>query len=331
MALQQRHQVFVSSTYHDLKLERQLVLQTLLSFDCIPAGMELFPAANSDPLSYIKGVIDNSDYYVLVVANRYGSLMADGTSFTEAEYNYALQRDIPIIACLRTETDEGQQSASLEDPEAQEKLTKFKTRLKDRLVGYWDTPEKLALLVMKSLTDLRRDFPRAGWVKGDAIATEEILLENARLRTENDELRKESEEDDPPVPVPIEGIASLDTQMTLTLNYFTREKHKTSITMTWRELFTELAPSLQENLHDRDVRYRLVAICRRRTSLPSGAYNLELEDHDFYTVRTQLQGYGLVRLLHADMSRGRIGTLWILTRRGMQFMLNNSIVLEAET
>ena len=41
-AIERREQVFVSSTYLDLKFERQEVIQTLLEADCIPAGMEMF-------------------------------------------------------------------------------------------------------------------------------------------------------------------------------------------------------------------------------------------------------------------------------------------------
>ena len=36
-----RYQVFVSSTYEDLKAERQEVMHALLELDCMPAGMEL--------------------------------------------------------------------------------------------------------------------------------------------------------------------------------------------------------------------------------------------------------------------------------------------------
>jgi hypothetical protein len=61
---QVRYQVFVSSTYRDLQQERQQVMQALLELDCIPAGMELFPATDDDQWTLIKKVIDNSDYYV---------------------------------------------------------------------------------------------------------------------------------------------------------------------------------------------------------------------------------------------------------------------------
>lgn len=66
-AEQKKYQVFVSSTYEDLKPERQEIMHALLELDCIPSGMELFSAADEDQWSLIKGVIDDCDYYVVVI------------------------------------------------------------------------------------------------------------------------------------------------------------------------------------------------------------------------------------------------------------------------
>jgi hypothetical protein len=60
--MDKRYQVFVSSTYADLKEERQRVIQALMEMDCIPAGMELFPAADQEQFEFIKRVIDDCDY-----------------------------------------------------------------------------------------------------------------------------------------------------------------------------------------------------------------------------------------------------------------------------
>ena len=46
--MDKRYQVFVSSTYADLKEERKAIIQTLIELGCIPAGMELFPAADEE-------------------------------------------------------------------------------------------------------------------------------------------------------------------------------------------------------------------------------------------------------------------------------------------
>src|SRR6266550_1520088 len=97
MTPDKRYQVFVSSTFQDLQEERQEVMQALLELDCIPAGMELFPAANEDQWTLIKKVIDDCDYYLVIIAGRYGTIGPDGLSYTELEYRYALDAEKPVI------------------------------------------------------------------------------------------------------------------------------------------------------------------------------------------------------------------------------------------
>ncbi len=55
--MDKRYQVFVSLTYTDLKDERKRVTQTLMEMDCIPAGMELFPALDEDQWTFIQRII----------------------------------------------------------------------------------------------------------------------------------------------------------------------------------------------------------------------------------------------------------------------------------
>lgn len=76
--MNKRYQVFVSSTIEDLKEERLKVLNALLKISCIPAGMEYFSASSNEQFEYIKRVIDQVDYYILIVAGRYGSIAEDG-------------------------------------------------------------------------------------------------------------------------------------------------------------------------------------------------------------------------------------------------------------
>ena len=65
--MDKRYQVFVSSTYADLREERQRAIQTVIKMGCIPAGMELFPAVDEEQFEFIKSVIDDCDYYLLIV------------------------------------------------------------------------------------------------------------------------------------------------------------------------------------------------------------------------------------------------------------------------
>src|SRR5580704_15967857 len=69
-----RYQVFVSSKYADLKEERSKVIQTIMELDCIPAGMEIFPAIDDEQFNFIKKIIDDCDYYILIIGGRYGTI-----------------------------------------------------------------------------------------------------------------------------------------------------------------------------------------------------------------------------------------------------------------
>src|ERR1700683_1236401 len=101
---ERRYQIFVSSTYLDLIEERQAVTAALLQLNAFPSGMELFPAADDDAWTLIKRVIDEADYYLLIVAGKYGSVdPADGLSYTQKEYEYAVSKGKPVMAFLHAD------------------------------------------------------------------------------------------------------------------------------------------------------------------------------------------------------------------------------------
>jgi predicted transport protein len=54
---ERRYQIFLSSTYDDLREERQAVTQSILALGHLAAGMELFPASDLAQLDLIKRVI----------------------------------------------------------------------------------------------------------------------------------------------------------------------------------------------------------------------------------------------------------------------------------
>ena len=114
--MDKRYQVFVSSTYADLKAERQHVIQTLMEMDCIPAGMELFPAADEEQWAFIKKVIDDCDYYLLIIGGRYGSTTDEGISYTEKEFDYAISRGLKVVALVHGAPDDIPFGKSEQDP-----------------------------------------------------------------------------------------------------------------------------------------------------------------------------------------------------------------------
>ena len=67
--------------------------------------MELFPAASDDQWTLIRRVIDDCDYYVVIVAGKYGSRGADGRSYTEMEFDYAVEIGKPVSTLVTTSVE----------------------------------------------------------------------------------------------------------------------------------------------------------------------------------------------------------------------------------
>jgi len=190
--LNRRYQVFISSTYRDLHVERQEIIRALLELDCIPAGMELFPAADDDAWTLIKRVIDESDYYIVISAGRYGSAHPEtGTSYTEMEYDYAASIGKPIIAFLHSDL----QSLPVEKSDTSEKskkeLLKFRSKMQQKVTKDWTTPDGLAAVVSRSIVQLIKQRPATGWIRADLDDTQELKEKVAELSLkliENEEL-----------------------------------------------------------------------------------------------------------------------------------------------
>ena len=83
MNTKRKFSIFISSTYEDLKKERQALIGVALENNFIPVGMEQFHAAPTSQWNVITKMIDESDFYLLVVGGRYGSIDEEtGISYT---------------------------------------------------------------------------------------------------------------------------------------------------------------------------------------------------------------------------------------------------------
>lgn len=91
---------FISSTFESLRSERNQVIDTLLDFRVLPIGMEHFTVSSSGNFSELAALIDDSDFFVLLLGRYYGSCDKDGVSWTEHEYKYARKKKKPILAII---------------------------------------------------------------------------------------------------------------------------------------------------------------------------------------------------------------------------------------
>lgn len=193
-----KYQVFISSTYEDLAEVRKAVARALLTAGQIPAGMEDFTAKDDRGWKTITRVIDQSDYYVLLVAGRYGSIDDSvGVSWTEREYDYARSKGVPVLAFLR-ERAETPGSQMDTDPRRVEKLAAFIDRIKaNHMKASWRGPDDLAGKVTEAIRQQIQDDDddgqsRPGWYRGDQVPSTTALDEFARLSDESARLREEN-------------------------------------------------------------------------------------------------------------------------------------------
>lgn len=187
--MSKKYQIFVSSTYQDLKNEREQVIKAVLEMGHIPVGMEMFSAADEEQWKIIARQIDEIDYYAVIVAHRYGSVTPEGLSFTEKEFDYAVAKGIPILGFVIDDAAPWPKDKHEENAKGQKRLAEFKKKIKNRLIHFWKNKEELhgkfSISLMKAITG----NPRTGWVRANEVAGPEVTKELTRLSSENATLR----------------------------------------------------------------------------------------------------------------------------------------------
>ena len=159
--MEKRYQIFVSSTFNDLRDERRMVFDAIIRKKCFPVGMEWFPSLSRDSLGYIQEIIRDSDFFLLLVGGRYGdSVDENGTSFTELEYRYAIEKGIPVIPFIMSDWRRAPQLDS--EIAKTKKLADFIDSVKETFDGWkpW-TREDLKILVSEAIDQAKKDHPEA--------------------------------------------------------------------------------------------------------------------------------------------------------------------------
>jgi len=319
--MDKRYQVFISSTYTDLKLERQKVIQTLMEMDCIPAGMELFPAADEEQFEFIKKVIDDCDYYLLILGGRYGSLTSEGISYTEMEYEYALSIKLKVIAFIHGSPGNIPSNKTEQKDELKDKFNNFRDKVaENRIVKFWTEANELPGLVALSLNKAIKQFPAVGWVRADTVASQEILYEINELRKTNSALLKENKELSLVMPIEIENLADFKDTFKIhsTYNYFdTRtgfiEEGHHVYEMSWEEIFASISPIIHKDGALYDVKKRLTNYIKKCSGFQEDIF---IDYDDFETIGVQFRSLGLI-VFNYDNVRNN----WSLTKEGEDVMM----------
>jgi hypothetical protein len=336
--MEKRYQVFISSTYADLKDERDHVFRTLMEMDCIPAGMELFPAIDDEQWLFIKKVIDDCDYYLLIIGGRYGSLSEEGISFTEKEFDYAVSKGLKVVALIHGAPDDIPVGKSEKDPALRAKLSVFTEKAKaGRLVKFWTKAAELPGLVSLSLTSTIKRYPAVGWVRASQAPTQEILGEINELRKEREKLLGEMIVLRTEIQVAktqeIEGIADIDSLFTVSVSYRSTSSgglmrtYKTDVDTTWREIFAFISPFLISIPNEKSVKLTLADALFAKSKKPG--HRETIDEQQFKTIGLQLAAYDLVKIKNQKTVSNTTSLFWYPTEKGNRLMLESRLVRAA--
>lgn len=160
------YRIFVSSTYLDLKKERQTIIRSILQLGHFPICMETFVASQYHQMDFIKEQLDTADMFIIIVGKKYGSCPeGDTCSYTEHEYEYAKQIGLPILSLISSDKYHPNKKLIVETPEKKKNLQEFLNKLKrEKLSAFWDNAADLACKANASIEKLiRKDVE--GWIR----------------------------------------------------------------------------------------------------------------------------------------------------------------------
>ena len=327
-----KYQVFVSSTYKDLLEERQEVMQALLELDCIPVGMELFPATDDDQWTLIKRLIDDCDYYILIVGGRYGSMNSGGISYTQMEYEYALSKGIPIISFLNKKPDSIPVGKTESSQELRDKLNSFKNLVQQKTCKYFESSLELGSVVSRSLVRLIKDKPRPGWVKAIYLPTEDNAKEILELTKEIEFLKSELAKNLTSAPEGTENLSQGDEQIEFGFSLFAQGNYpiksvsyQSNISISWNEIFAQISPLMIDECTEeilktkinqtiRSIKY--VDLTERLKKEKRSLGETRINDTDFQTIKIQFRALNLITESLKKRAVSDKSTYWTLTTFG---------------
>jgi hypothetical protein len=336
MVPQVRYQVFVSSTYEDLRAERQQTTQAILEAGCFPSGMELFPASDDTQWELIKRVIEESDYYIVIVAGRYGSLGPEDNSYTEMEYDYAVERGIPVLGFVRENVGDIPFDSTEKTDKGRKKLEAFRQKVLSRTCRKYSSAPELGMAVMKSLIAEARIRPRTRWIRADQARSEDDVQRERKLSDElnaANELIAELEREirDGAIlgdEISEEMLAQGDDICELIITFQDPDKKHVSeaIRLTWDEVFRVIGPTMygyilrkrsgysdsptfpfQDNLEEH-IRTKIVDRVQNR--------KIKIEASQIDTCILQFKELGLLRFAENKQEDGSVFRGVTLTEKG---------------
>jgi hypothetical protein len=325
--METKYQIFISSTFEDLKSERQQAIKAIMEMGHIPVGMEMFSAGDETQWQLIKRQILDCDYYVVIIAHRYGS-MDDGISYTEKEFNFAVENKIPIIGFIINDNARWAKTKIDMEPVLVAKINDFKTKIKSRIIDYWNNSQDLKGKVSVALVKQMNINPRTGWMKASNLSDPDVLNEISRLSKENAELRSEIDQEKNQ-----EAASHLETlkkaskllsvnKIKISFFYTDSESWENTTEFAYSAIFKLLAPELQGPKSTEQIA-NFIGIMKNPKKEKSVRASFPVPSNTIKTVFTDFSILKLVQVIKESNNNGN--EMWVITDFGKEVYANERL------
>ena len=313
-----KYQVFVSSTFADLKDERRKTLDILLKADCIPAGMEAFVATDNEQFEVIKKVIDLCDYYILIIGKKYGSINpSTGISYTEMEYDYAISKNIPILVFAIDNSIVLPDEKEEQNEKLREDLNKFRNKaMRNRLASTWKTTDDLIGVLAIAIMSAKHEITRPGWQRATDYDEAELRREIMELQKQNNNLTNELSDAKNIISIFTEqpDIAFDGCDIEIAYSYYIKDPYRKMndcVKIKLPVLFSHIATEMMDvSITEVTIHNVVKAIIPFPKSSDYG--NIE----DEQVVKRILNQFKALNLINSYWSKEKSALFWCLTEKG---------------
>jgi Domain of unknown function (DUF4062) len=167
-----RYQIFISSTFEDLRAERKAAVEAVFERGHIPIALENFSPSNESDLQVIKRALKDCQVYVAILGHRYGSMVpGKNFSFTEFEYDLAQEYGLKTLTFILTDDVINERRSKL-DPKSDavelgnfNKLKAFHNKVTTHFRKLFTPSPAFKYIVELALGDDLNRWDKPGWVR----------------------------------------------------------------------------------------------------------------------------------------------------------------------
>ena len=267
-----------------------------------------------------------------------------GISYTEKEYDYAVELGIPVMGFVPAQPDEIPVGKTDRSDAAAKKLAEFRKKVQSRMTKDWKNAEDLGSKVTRGLIHLIKNNPRPGWVRGDQAMTPETRAEIAELNAKIAQFEKKD----------IEGSVSTSAQMEVSFAHghekvelflkhkgyadYARREEDGDLTYTWDEIVEVLGPTMIDEAPEPALRetfnkHMLLDIqsdAENGWTTGWGSEAAEISDRSWGAIIVQLRALRLITTGTKKRTVSDKAVYWKLTQAGDEYLVSLRAVLSAK-